>query len=240
MVKAFPVGVAEKMGSYVYLLEDPRNNQIFYVGKGKGNRVFQHVEAAIETPIVSDKLDLIREITVQGCEVKYTILRHGLTDEAVFEVESALIDFIGLKALTNQIRGMDTDERGQMTVQEIITKYEAPEADLDALRGQAILVIVNRLYRRDMSPDEIYQITRGSWVIGRKRKAMRYAFAVYRGVIRGVFEIHRWEPIVTSESHQKRRNRWRFEGVPTLEHFVGQNVVKYLKPKAQNPIQYIE
>ena len=27
---------------YVYLLSDPNTNEIFYVGKGKGNRVFDH------------------------------------------------------------------------------------------------------------------------------------------------------------------------------------------------------
>lgn len=31
-----------KMGYYVYRLVDPRNGQTFYVGKGKGNRIFAH------------------------------------------------------------------------------------------------------------------------------------------------------------------------------------------------------
>ena len=34
--------VEEQLGSYVYLLTDPRNGEIFYVGKGLGNRVFAH------------------------------------------------------------------------------------------------------------------------------------------------------------------------------------------------------
>ena len=35
-----------KMNYYVYRLIDPRNGETFYVGKGKGNRVFQHMKGA--------------------------------------------------------------------------------------------------------------------------------------------------------------------------------------------------
>ena len=38
--------VCEKIGYYVYRLVDPRNGETFYVGKGKGNRVFNHVDWA--------------------------------------------------------------------------------------------------------------------------------------------------------------------------------------------------
>jgi hypothetical protein len=39
---AFPSEVIEKLGFYAYRLIDPRTGETFYVGKGKGNRVFQH------------------------------------------------------------------------------------------------------------------------------------------------------------------------------------------------------
>ncbi len=35
----------EKHLYYVYCLVDPRNNQTFYIGKGKGNRIFAHRQA---------------------------------------------------------------------------------------------------------------------------------------------------------------------------------------------------
>lgn len=38
----FSQSVIEKLKYYVYLLQDPRDNSVFYVGKGVGNRVFQH------------------------------------------------------------------------------------------------------------------------------------------------------------------------------------------------------
>ena len=39
----FSDAVSQKLGNYVYRLIDPRNGEAFYVGKGKGNRVFAHV-----------------------------------------------------------------------------------------------------------------------------------------------------------------------------------------------------
>ena len=36
-LKEFSKGVAEKLKCYVYKLIDPRNGQVFYIGKGTGN-----------------------------------------------------------------------------------------------------------------------------------------------------------------------------------------------------------
>jgi uncharacterized protein len=44
-VGSFPAGVALQLKTYVYRLIDPRNGETFYVGKGRGNRVFSHIRA---------------------------------------------------------------------------------------------------------------------------------------------------------------------------------------------------
>ena len=108
MVSEFPKSVIERMGYYVYMLKNPLTNTIFYVGKGTGNRIFAHANAALEQSLNSDKLTIIRDIHAHHHQVIYEILRHGLTEKEALEVESALIDFIGLHELANKVTGHHT------------------------------------------------------------------------------------------------------------------------------------
>ena len=51
---SFPEGVAEQLKWYVYRLIDPRNGETFYVGKGKGNRVFAHANGQFPSEEIRD------------------------------------------------------------------------------------------------------------------------------------------------------------------------------------------
>jgi hypothetical protein len=44
----FSETVCNSLGNYVYRLIDPRNGETFYVGKGKGNRVFAHIQGELK------------------------------------------------------------------------------------------------------------------------------------------------------------------------------------------------
>lgn len=251
-VTEFPTSVIERLGYYVYLLIDPETGQIFYIGKGVGHRIFAHINAAIVDEIPSDKLDKIREIRNRGLETKHVVHRHGLSEKEAFEVEAALIDFIGLGGLTNQVQGYDSDDRGRMSTAEVIAKYEAPIVELSE---PILLITVNRYYRRGMEAEMLYEITRGNWVIGFRRNQAKYAAAVYKGIIREIYEIERWLPAPADDTEIKRQwasqnaiksaakntKRWQFEGrvAISLRHYVGGNVEKYSKVGAQNPIRYV-
>lgn len=75
---------------YVYLLVDPETEEPFYVGKGKENRVFAHINQDIKEDANNLKYQEIERIGSH--KVKYIIVRHGLSESAVFAEEASLID----------------------------------------------------------------------------------------------------------------------------------------------------
>jgi hypothetical protein len=233
----FSAAVIEKIGYYVYLLIDPQSDQIFYVGKGTGNRVFMHLNEALLDETENTKLDRIRLIRQRNQDVRHIIHRHGLTEEEAFHVEAALIDLLGLDQLTNAVSGHHSYNFGPMTINEIVSTYEAPAI---VIKEPCIFAIINRLYQRGMSADDLYEATRGNWVIGERRNKAKYVFAVSNGVVRQVYEVERWYPVERPE--YKRSNRWRFDGKVAAEmeqKYVGGSVINYLTNGAQNPIKYV-
>jgi uncharacterized protein len=137
----FSQEVSAQLKYYVYRLIDPRNGETFYVGKGVGNRVFAHVkgELGTEADTLTDKLQRIRDIRLDGFDVAHVIHRHGVDEQTAFEIEAALID--AYPEATSAVAGRASDERGLMHANQIIERYQAKEA---VFEHKAILINVNR------------------------------------------------------------------------------------------------
>ena len=89
------------MKYYVYLLVDPRNNTVFYVGKEKGNRVLAHLKGNGHAE--REKAKIIQGIRADVQEPRIEILAHGLKDAATaLRIEAAAIDLLGITNLTNR------------------------------------------------------------------------------------------------------------------------------------------
>ena len=67
-MQSFPPEVCDKLVTYVYRLIDPRNGETFYIGNGKGNRVFVHILAEIETDDPGEKLKRIHASDAKGTQ----------------------------------------------------------------------------------------------------------------------------------------------------------------------------
>ena len=149
----FDIKTIEHLKYYVYLLIDPKTDEPFYVGKGIGNRVFNHVKCALENEETSNsKYEEIRRIKDEGNDVKHLIVRHGLTEKNAFEIESALIDtFKFIPKFKNYVRGniqggVNSIEKGLMTTNEIIRLYNAEP--LDEIGKDCVIININKTYKR--------------------------------------------------------------------------------------------
>ena len=216
-MKKFDKAVEEKLGHYVYYLKDPRpsGKGVFYIGKGGGkdkkkaagnSRMFQHVLSASETNKQTETLNIIREIEKSGKEVKHFILRHGLKNEAIaIEIEAALIDFIGVKNLSNLQSGHRSDDYGLKRADEIAAMYKVEQLSTNE---PLLLININKLYDRRLNDEDLYNATRKAWVLDRNRlKKVKYAVATYHGLTREVYKIDDWYPCDIDG-----KTRWGFNG----------------------------
>ncbi len=239
---SFPAEVQAAIGEYVYRLIDPRNGETFYVGKGKGDRVFNHVLGApaldnYQTQL-SEKLTRIREIQKAGFEVQHVIHRHGLDSATAFEVEAALMD--AYPGLSNIAGGHGNYDRGAAHSKEIIERYSAEQAEIDV---PAIEVIVSR----SETEKGLYDATRYAWKLSAERaNNANYAFAVTNGLIREVYKILEWKPATVENfpnlfDGSLSEGRFGFEGVEADDDVRKRYVRKKVPPRARgaaNPIRY--
>lgn len=237
----FSPEVCLQLKFYVYRLIDPRNGETFYVGKGKGNRVFQH--AAGELPDDSDadsaKLARIRQIKLAGFKVQHVIHRHGLESTTAMEVEAALID--AYPGLTNAVAGQGSDAFGVMHADEVVRRYEAKDAEF---AHRLILISVHRT----ATDTSLYEATRFAWRIDARRASnAEFALPVIQGLIVGAFEPVEWLE-ATSENFPGRESmlgRWGFRGreagEPIQKLYVGRRLpAQYRRRGAANPIKYVD
>jgi uncharacterized protein len=233
----------EKLGYYVYLLIDPRvkdkNKGVFYVGKGTGWRAESHLkEYILELDKKEDaKNKRIKEIRNDKKEPEIEILRHGLGEKEAFEIESAMIDFIGKKELTNQVLGHDSADRGRMSLKELEIKYRARKIIVE---DSLLLIKINRTFKRGMDWEKIYDITRGNWTI-KKEKAEKYkiACAVYRGIVREVFEIKDWQD--SPKENIKSKPRIFFNGRVAEEKIRNKYIFRDASEyNCQFPVRYLD
>ena len=257
--KVFDEKTILELKAYVYALFDPLEDRPFYIGKGRGNRVFQHVEGAILEDKESNKYEKIREIRARGenNRVKHTLVRHGMSDEVAFEVESALIDLANRTGanLTNEVTGHNSIENGMMSADDVMRKYNAQP--LNELLHSVAIININKKYKlvrgealqvntKYSGKDLIYESVKQAWVMGARRETVDYVLAEYRGIIVEVYEVIE---VKNNEGSLERwykvpgyKNRWGFNGRLAADnvrdYYLNKSIAHHKKRGAANPIRY--
>ena len=246
---------------YVYGLVDPRNNRFFYIGKGTGNRVFEHEQESESSP-GSEKLKLktISEIKAAGMDVRKVIIHCGLTEAEAFSAEAALINafnYISDMKLTNIVSGHHSEEA--ISVEGFERIHGAEELDEECIRHRILVIKINKLYQRNMDSKALYDSVRGVWRASKEKvQSIDYVFGVYNSLIVAVYKPTEWfvckdakdllprQDIVLTP---KTENRVFFidenfeQGLPMDENekfYYGKTIAGLkLNQSAQNPITYL-
>ena len=235
----FSKATATKLGHYVYALVDPRNEEIFYVGKASANnRAFNHLRTA---PGEGAKQQRIQEIRATGAEPVIEVLRYGLESARhCFEVEAAVIDALGFENLTNKVRGHGI-ERGRLTAAEVQLLLGSKEVEVTTQKSPLMLIFINRTYSPTLNEQEIYDCTRQFWYqVSKSKRAPNQegklpypvALAVVDSVVVRAYSVVAWFPAGTTLSSREsdeaaNQNRWEFVGNLLKDHpLVGKKLVK--------------
>lgn len=239
----------EILNYYVYMLIDPRNNKPFYIGKGTGNRVFNHLACALDDQDITNiKYEIIREIISENKQVAHVIVRHGLSEKEALLIESTLIDtysYCGY-GLTNMVNGHHAADRGLMTTDEIIRLHNAEP--LDSIDADCIIIKINKRYQRGLGEKEVYKATKEAWTIRKdKLSKIKYVLSEFRGLIIQVYEVKEWYPqergyLPTSKKYGKKRIGYGFNGViandDIKQKYINRSITHKKKKGQAFPITY--
>lgn len=212
----FDAKIAQELGDYVYALQDPRDNKIFYVGVGAGDRVFDHFKDAYKAlksnSAWTAKLRRIVEIWEEDMDVQWWIVRYnlqsGTTSIDAFDVEAALIDVLEISQngpALNDIAGHRKATRGILS-----------SSNVAALAAQAVnptnvaypIVFIFPIQNALAKGRNVYDATRRLWAVSQafqKLSPPPLAIGIEKGISKGVFEIDQWVP------HQAS-GKWEFTG----------------------------
>ncbi len=262
-IKSFSEKAIEALnGFYVYALIDPRNDKVFYIGKGTGNRVFSHeIESGKSRESEKKKLQQIREIEDSGYSVRRLIVNWGLLENEAFIAEATLINLLNRMPdirLANEVSGHHIHE--SLTTEDFELQYGAVPLEKEDIKHSILVIKINKLYRQGMSEEELYDAVRGFWAASLRTieaRKVKYVFGVYNGLIVGVYKPDAWHygyemidipqaDILTPDDYERLKNRVYFvcDDYRDLDEegrfYLHKSIVNLkVNQSAQNPITYL-
>ncbi len=208
MITRFTENSIIQLRYYVYILVDPRNNEVFYVGKGSGNRVFMHESE----DRYGEKNSIITNIQESGAEVKKYIVYSGMNEAEAFAVEAGIINLINTASsfhftkLTNEQTPHNTF-LPCLTVDEYDAHYSGKSLEMSDFPDSEKMMLVNLktksmqvLYSQELIRNKLLFF--GS-ISGNQERPL-VLLPVFRGFIVGAYTVLEWK---VEEQTTKRTTR---------------------------------
>jgi len=247
-MNSFSETVKHILKYYIYALVDPRNNEVFYIGKGCNDRVFQHEkeEDPDRSPKKLQRIDSIKKSNLSATKL---IILYGLSEQEAFAAEAALINFINFiepNKLTNIVSG--NHAKPVITTEEAELFLGAKPLTSDEIKHNLLIIKINSLYKHDMTDKEIMDSARGHWVINTDNAyKAEFLLAVYKGIVVGVYENMRWYSSGEqtsfyprlSEENLSLKNRKYCTCSPVLNSEYNNRNIGDIVKDSQNPVSYI-
>lgn len=219
---------------YVYICTNPLTGKPFYVGKGAGERAYAHLKQTGNKKLAAT----IKAIKGKGEKPVIEVLCGKMTQSDALAAEAAVIEFVGKDKLDNIVSG-HTHGYGRMTFDEYLAVTKGEEVEVT---HKALLLNVNQKFNRNMMKKDgtttkaLRDITCAEWSMGKDAEKAEYAFAVYHGIVREVYQIQEWEPPRIVNKKERRA----FTGKVAPENIRKRYVGKFVGGKrgAQNPVAY--
>jgi len=202
---------------YVYVLRDPRDGKVFYVGEGTTDRVLSHLNETLEAEDAKNsrehtsKTRRIAELWSSDEMVDWQIVSRGYETQEESEIaEAAVMAAISMSqngALLNIQSGKHGSSRGAVPIDELRALAASPVNPSTAYKTVFVFPIHKAL--RDRADGDVYRATRGYWEVAAHWRNKKNAVAVglVSGRSVGAFIVDDW-----SDSEIERK--FEFSGRP--------------------------
>ena len=210
---------------YVYCLTDLKKDKILYIGKGCGNRIFEHEQAArsqdgdIDVPA--------RKAIVKCKKLGRYIISYHLTEIEAQAAETALIHFVKSvvdKKFKNKSAGCGA---GGISAEALDERFKFTPCPLDDLNPDGLVLAVKIQDALDLDTDEeadyrfdnqddanLKSRTLGNWVIGKDAASkVKYIIGIHTGLQNAVvsaYEVDGFETMTEETKNGRKQTRYRF------------------------------
>jgi hypothetical protein len=113
----------------------------------------------------------------------------------------------------------------------------------------ALLIRIAKLYNAGMTPQQLYEATRGVWRLGPDKDSAQFALSIANGVVQEVYAVGAWHQAGTTPyftrplSQVSIPGRWEFTGkvaVPAIrDKYLGKSVAHYFEKGNASPVNYV-